>query len=241
MDANGSCYIITYLWSTPVYCPLAQPTSRAAWLPYLPLRACPLYCTSAWSKNFFIQPRRQLCSQGRRNQGGRGANPFLLKRTSLTYYYSPTTFFNLPPFLSCVLFSLVTHVQSRTSFQYIIAAVVVVYEVTVVATKLYAKTKKSRVKVGNEDVLAEFFTPRKHENNVVLTHFLFQIPYFRSPALPCASRSTSGETHFPPPLSKVCKNQIALFSFKMVSSRFLQNTTFIPVILLELSSFHYCK
>ena len=41
------------------------------------------------------------------------------------------------------------------------------------------------MKVGNEDVLAEFFTPRKHENNVVLTHFLFQIPYFRSP-LPCA-------------------------------------------------------
>ena len=35
---------------------------------------------------------------------------------------------------------------------------------------------RRRVKVGNEDVLAEFFTPCKHENNVVLTHFLFQIP-----------------------------------------------------------------
>ena len=127
------------------------------------------------------------------------------------YYYSPTTFFDLPPYLSCVLFSLVTHVQSITSLQYSIAAVVV-RVVTVVATKLYAKTKKSRVKVGNEDVLAEFFTPRKHENNVVLTHFLFQIPYFRSP-LPCASRSTSGElTHFPPPLTTACRDQILLFS-----------------------------
>ena len=88
----------------------------------------------------------------------------------------PTTFLDLPSYLSCVLFCLVTQVQSRTSLQYSIAAVVVVYVITVVATKLYAKTKKSRVKVGNEDVLAEFFTPRKHENNVVLTHFLFQIP-----------------------------------------------------------------
>ena len=126
----------------------------------------------------------------------------------------PTTFLDLPSYLSCVLLSLVTHVQSRTSLQYSIAAVVVVYVITVVATKLYAKTKKSRVKVGNEDVLAEFFTPRKHENNIVLTHFLFQISYFRSPALPCASRSTSGETHFPPPLSTASRDQILLFSFK---------------------------
>ena len=34
---------------------------------------------------------------------------------------------------------------------------------------------KVKVVVENEDVLAEFFTPCKHENNVVLTHFLFQI------------------------------------------------------------------
>ena len=34
---------------------------------------------------------------------------------------------------------------------------------------------KVKVVVENEDVLAEFFTPYKHKNNVVLTHFLFQI------------------------------------------------------------------
>ena len=63
-----------------------------------------------------------------------------------------------------------------------LALVFYILVAVVATTNLYATTtKKSRVKVGNEDVLAEFFTPRKHENNVVLTHFLFQIlllPWF---------------------------------------------------------------
>ena len=102
MDANGSCYIITYLWSTPVCYPLAQPILAGQPLPHCPLHRgafcqfpfqwiyyfhiskstgketdkmhlCALYCTSTWPKNFFIQPRRQLCAQDRQNQGGKGA------------------------------------------------------------------------------------------------------------------------------------------------------------------------
>ena len=64
--------------------------------------------------------------------GGQGAKSLLLKITSLIYYYSPTTFFDLSPDISCVLFSLVTHVQSRTSLQYSIAAVVVYIRVVTV-------------------------------------------------------------------------------------------------------------
>ena len=118
MDANGSCYIITYLWSTPVCCPFAQPTSRAALTP------CTVLVRGRKTSSFSLGVSYVLRAGGIRGAGGLpkfrniDAKPSSLKELLLHTTNSPTTFFDLPPYLSCVLFSLVTHVQSRTSLQY---------------------------------------------------------------------------------------------------------------------------
>ena len=109
MDANGSCYIITYLWST-------LPAAHSAQIPSM-----------ARPRNFFIQPRNTRARRAR--------HPASLTR-------------------------LVTHIPVHTPYTYPTS----LYITFVVAAHT------------SSFIAAEFFTPRKHENNVVLTHFLFQIP-----------------------------------------------------------------